>query len=146
MSQRWLCISTRENAEVVEKKHAWGVAKRYNKTIERVKKGDTLLIYAMQAKVGDDLLPSVITGEYLVVSDVYEDESQIFKTPTFLGNECFPLRLKLKPIKLFKPPIEFKPLIPKLEFIKNKKMWTGHIRGAMRVIPEEDYQNIISER
>jgi len=30
--------------------------------------------------------------------------------------------------------------------IKNKKMWTGHIRGAMRVIPEEDYQNIISER
>jgi len=146
MSQRWLCISTRENAEVVEKKHAWGVAKRYNKTIERVKKGDTLLIYAMQAKVGDDLLPSVITGEYLVVSDVYEDESQIFKTPTFLGNECFPLRLKLKPIKLFKPPIEFKPLIPKLGFIKNKKMWTGHIRGAMRVIPEEDYQNIISER
>jgi len=118
MSQRWLCISTRENAEVVEKKHAWGVAKRYNKTIERVKKGDTLLIYAMQAKVGDDLLPSVITGGYLVVSDVYEDESQIFKTPTFLGNECFPLRLKLKPIKLFKPPIEFKPLIPKLGFIK----------------------------
>lgn len=146
MSQRWLCISTRENAEVVDKKHAWGVAKHYNKTIARVKKGDTLLIYAMQAKVGDDLLPSVITGEYLVMSDVYEDNSQIFQTPTFLGNECFPLRLKLKPLKLFKPPIEFKPLIPKLEFITNKKMWTGHIRGAMRVIPEEDYQNIISGR
>jgi predicted RNA-binding protein len=146
MSQRWFCISTRENAEVVDKKHAWGIAKRYNKTIARVKKGDTLLIYAMQAKVGDDLLPSVITGEYLVMSDVYEDDSQIFQTPTFLVNECFPLRLKLKPLKLFKPPIEFKPLIPKLGFIKNKKMWTGHIRGAMRVIPEEDYQKIISGR
>jgi len=146
MSQRWLCISTRENAEVVGKKHAWGVAKRYNKTIERVKKGDTLLIYAMQTKVGDELLPSVITGEYLVISDVYDDDSQIFQTPTFLRNEIFPLRLKLKPIKIFKPPIEFKPLIPKLGFIKNKKMWTGHIRGAMRVIPEEDYQKIISGR
>lgn len=64
MSQRWLCISTRENAEVVEKKHAWGVAKRYNNTIARVKKGDTLLIYAMQTKVGDDLLPSVITPTF----------------------------------------------------------------------------------
>lgn len=144
MSQRWLCTSTRENAEVVGKKHVWGVAKRYNNTIARVEKGDTLLIYAMQTKVGDDLLPSVITAEYLVMSDVYEDDSRIFQTPPFLGNESFPLRLKLKPQKIFKPPIEFKPLIPKLGFIKNKRMWTGHIRGAMRVIPEEDYQKIVS--
>lgn len=144
MVQRWLCTSTRENAEVVEKKHIWGVAKRYQNTIAKVKKGDSLLIYAMQAKIGDEVFPPIITGEYQVISDVYEDDSQIFQTPPFLGNECFPLRLKLKPLKFFNPPIEFKPLIPTLGFIKNKKMWTGHIRGAMRVIPEEDYQKIIS--
>ena len=143
MVQRWLCTSTRENAEVVDKKHIWGVAKRYQNTIAKVKKGDSLLIYAMQAKIGDEVFPPIITGEYQVISDVCEDDAHIFQTPPFLGSECFPLRLKLKPLKLFKPSIEFKPLIPKLGFIKNKKMWTGHIRGAMRVIPEEDYQKII---
>lgn len=34
----------------------------------------------------------------------------------------------------------FKPLLPYLSFITNKKQWSGHIRGqAMRTIPEEDY-------
>jgi predicted RNA-binding protein len=31
-----------------------------------------------------------------------------------------------------------------LKFITNKTMWTGHIRQAMRVIPEEDYQRLMS--
>ncbi|MBP2145453.1 putative RNA-binding protein [Methanofollis sp. W23] len=40
--------------------------------------------------------------------------------------------------------MEFKPLIPDLKFIKNKKQWSGHIRGqAMRAIPEEDYAFIM---
>jgi predicted RNA-binding protein len=52
--------------------------------------------------------------------------------------------VRLKPIKIFKEPVEFKPLIPKLSFITNKTMWTGHIRVAMREIPEEDYQLILN--
>ena len=40
--------------------------------------------------------------------------------------------------------MEFKPLIPKLAFIKNKTQWSGHIRGqAMRMIPDEDYEYIM---
>ena len=36
--------------------------------------------------------------------------------------------------------------IPDLKFITNKKMWSGHIRGqAMREIPEEDYQRVMSQ-
>jgi len=34
----------------------------------------------------------------------------------------------------------FEDLIPKLRFITNKKMWTGHLRRAMRTIPREDYE------
>jgi predicted RNA-binding protein len=61
-------------------------------------------------------------------------------------NEVFPLRIKLKPIKIFDKPVDFKSLIPKLKFIKNKQKWTGHIQGkAMREIPEEDY-NLILEK
>jgi len=62
-----------------------------------------------------------------------------------MGNETFPLRIKLKPIKIFEKPVEFKSLIPKLKFITNKRKWSGHLMGkAMRQIPKEDYDIIMS--
>jgi predicted RNA-binding protein len=142
---RWLCISTRSNDEVTHKKHIWGVAKRFVNTIGRVKKGDTLLMYTMQEIVDRDVIPSAITGIYEAASEVYEDESPLFVTPKALGNEVFPLRIKVKPVKVFAKPITFKPLVPEMSFIKNKVMWSGSIRTAMRVIPEEDYQRILKE-
>ncbi len=93
---------------------------------------------------GSIFTPSLITGIYEVISDIYEDNSQIFVVPRRMANENFPLRIKLKPITIFKNPIQFKPLIPKLSFIKNKVMWSGSIRSAMRVIPETDYELIIN--
>lgn len=140
MVQRWLCISTRANDEVTRKKLVWGVAKRFGRTIARVRKGDALLMYTMQESIA---IPSAITGIYEATSDVYEDESPLFVTPKALGNEVFPLRVKLKLVKIFKNPIPFKPLVPKMTFIKNKIMWSGSIRAAMRDISEEDYQTII---
>ncbi len=38
-----------------------------------------------------------------------------------MGNETLPLRIKLKPIKIFEKPIEFKQITPKLKFITNRK-------------------------
>ena len=62
-----------------------------------------------------------------------------------MGNETFPLRIRLKPAKIFDKPAEFKPLIPKLKFITNRKRWSGHLMGkAMREIPEEDYRLIVN--
>ena len=144
MVQRWLCISTRANDEVTRKKLVWGVANRYQNTIARVKKGDTLLMYTMQEIVDGEVIPSAITGIYETCSDVYDDDSSIFITPKALGSEVFPLRVKVKPVQIFKEPIPFKPLVPKMTFIKNKTMWSGSIRTAMRVIPEEDYELIVS--
>ncbi len=63
-----------------------------------------------------------------------------------MGNEVFPLRIKLKPVKIFSTPVDFKSLILKLKFITNKKKWTGHLMGkVMREISEEDYKLIIGE-
>jgi len=143
MVQRWLCISTRANDEVTRKKLVWGVAKRFVNTISRVKKGDTLLMYTMQEIIDREVIPSAVTGIYETTSDVYEDESPIFVTPKALGSEVFPLRIKVKPVEIFRVPIPFKPLVPKMTFIKNKTMWSGSIRTAMRMIPEEDYQMIL---
>ena len=143
---RWLAISNRENSDVVIKKKIWGVSKRYVNAISKVAIGDSILVYVGQKIVNKEIIPAAITGAFEVTSTVYEDTTSIFTAPnTLLGDEIFPLRIKLKPILIFKEPVIFKPLIPKLKFIKNKKMYTGSYRGkAMRVIPEEDYQLILS--
>jgi len=143
---RWLAISNRENSDVVIKRHVWGVPKRYVNVISRVKPGDMILIYVGQKVVDKEILPPGITGAFEVTSEMYEDSSRIFTAPAKLGDEIFPLRIKLKPVTVFDPPVEFKPLIPELKFITNKMKWSGHIRGqAMREIPEEDYQLIMKQ-
>ena len=86
------------------------------------------------------ILEPKIVGIFEAVSEPYEDSKRIFKSPPHL-NETYPLRVKVKPVKLGE--VEFKPLIPKLKFITNKKKWSGHLMGkAMREIPEEDYKLI----
>lgn len=61
-----------------------------------------------------------------------------------MGDEVFPYRFRLKPVKIFRQPVEIKPLIPELGSVTNKTMWSGHFRQAMREIPEEDYQKIMT--
>jgi len=142
---RWLAISNRPNSDVTVKKQIWGVPKRYINAITKTKPGDTLLVYVGQPVIDKDTtLPPAITGCFEITSAVYEDEKPIFTAPPKLGNEVFPLRIKLKTVEVFDPPVDFKPLIPRLAFITNKKQWSGHIRGqAMRAIPEEDYAYIM---
>ncbi|MDG6251749.1 EVE domain-containing protein [Methanocalculus sp.] len=141
---RWLAISNRENSEVVLNKNVWGVPRRAINQISKVKPGDTVLIYVGQKIVDKEMLPPAITGSFEVISEMYEDATEIFTSPPKLGNEIFPLRIKVKPIEIFDEPVDFKTIIPHLKFITNKKQWSGHIRGqAMRIIPEEDYQFIM---
>jgi len=140
----WFASSNRDNWEIIRKKNIWGIPKRNKAIIQRAQVGDTIVIYVAQKKEGDTVLPSAVVGAYEIVSEGYEDHKPIFITPESMGNEVFPYRVKLRPIKIFTEPVEFKPLIPGLKFIKNKTMWTGHIRVAMRTIPEEDYASIMN--
>lgn len=141
---RWLCMADRTNAAIVKEHLIWGVPARYRNTIGRVHPGDTLLIYARQEYVGGKLLSSVVMAAYEVVSSVFENTEPIFTAPAFLPGEVFPMRVKVKSLPDVSEPIPFKPLVPALSFIKNKVMWSGSIRGAMRTIPEEDYQRILA--
>jgi len=140
----WMASTNRENWEVIKKKNLWGVPKRNKNSIERSSPGDKILIFVRQENLGDDILPSAITAAYEITSKPFEDQSEVFKKPpTMPGEEVFPYRVKLKPVKIFNDPLDFKTLIPKLEFITNKKQWTGHLRTAMREIPNEDYEFIM---
>jgi len=141
----WLCITTKENWKVIKEKNLWGVPERHKNTISKVKPGDKLLIYLKQERDKDKTVEPRIVAVYEVISEVFRDSSRVFKSPPGMGNETFPLRIKLKPIKIFPTSLDFKSLIPKLKFIKNKEKWMGHLMGkAMREIPEEDYQLIIN--
>ena len=140
----WLCITTGENWKVIKEKNVWGVSERHKNTIAKVKSGDKLLIYLKQERDKDKVVEPRIVAVYEATSEVFKDSKRIFKSPPNMGNEVFPLRIKLKPVKIFEKPVDFKSLIPKLKFIKNKQKWTGHLMGkAMREIPEEDFKLIM---
>ena len=139
----WIASSNCANQKILDQKHVWGVPRRNKSLMQRVKPGDTILVYIRQEKEGDTILPSAITGAYEVIAEPYEDHIPLFITPPHMGDEVFPCRMKVRPIKVFAEPLEFKPLIGDLKFITNKTMWSGHLRQAMREIPEEDYRLIL---
>jgi len=138
----WLCVTSEENWKVIRERNVWGVGEEFRKTIKRVKPGDKFVFYVVQTKKGDQIIPSRIVGVFEAVSEPYRDSSKIFKSKSKGGETIYPYRVKLKSIKIFDEPVEFKQLISKLSFIRNKDKWTGYVRLPMRKIPEEDYQLI----
>ena len=140
----WIASTNRDNWEIIKKNNIWGVPKRNKNSIERSEPKDKILIFVRQENAGDTILPSAITAAFDIASKPFEEKTEIFKKPpTMHGEEVFPYRVKLKPVKIFKEELDFKSLIPNLEFITNKKQWTGHLRTAMRTIPDEDYEYIM---
>jgi predicted RNA-binding protein len=134
----WLCVTNQENWEVIKERNIWGVEERHRNTISKVKPGDRLLIYVMGTKKDDESLSSRIVAVYEAVSEVFIDSSRIFK------GKVYPLRIRLRPIAVFSRPLDFRELVPKLSFIKNKRFWVGHIRGkAMREIPKGDFETVL---
>ena len=134
----WLCVANQENWEVIREKNIWGVEERHRNTISKVKPGDRLLIYVMGTKKENETLLPRIVAAYEAVSEVFTDSSRIFKS------KVYPLRIRLRPITVFPKPLDFRELVPKLGFIKNKRFWVGHIRGkAMREIPGRDFETVL---
>lgn len=141
---QWIASTNRTNWDIIKQKNIWGIPKRNASIHSRVHPKDQLLIFISQQKDGDSLLPSAITGSY-EITNCYVDDTLLFTPPPQMGDERFPYRFKLNPIRIFKEPLEFKPLIPDLQFITNNTMWSGHLRVAMREIPSKDYDLIMQK-
>jgi predicted RNA-binding protein len=134
----WLCVTNQENWEVIRERNIWGVEERHRNTISKVRPGDKLLIYVMGTKKENESLSPRIVAVYEAVSEVFIDSSRIFK------GKVYPLRIRLIPIAVFSKPLDFRELVPRLSFIKNKRFWVGHIRGkAMREIPKGDFETVL---
>lgn len=89
-----------------------------------MKVGDTILMYARSDTHVKEVFPSVVLGEFNV-NELLEDTTPLFTAPPQMGDEVFPFRFKLKPVKIYKEPIEIKPLIPELLFVINRQCGLG---------------------
>ena len=138
----WIYVTNSDNWAVTKKTNILGASTRHKNALSRVKKGDKCLVY----EKGAGRIEPKIVAQYEIASTVFEDSKKMFVTPPNTPDETFQLRLRLEPVRVFEPPIEFKPLIPRLSFLPNKIHWTGPIRGkAMVQIPQSDYDCIISD-
>lgn len=133
----WICILDRRNFDIVIQKKIWGVSERHKNTISKVEIDDRLVFYITKE--------SVFGGISEVASDNFIDEESVFLPPYGDWNQTFPLRIIIKPVTIFKEPMKIKPLIPKLDIIKNKNNWAGHFMGkAMVQIEKHDIDLIIN--
>lgn len=134
----WLCITNSENWEVTRSKLVWGVSDRHRRTLARVKKGDFLVFYKVMEASGDEIHPPQVVGAFRAASNPFYDAKPVFK------GDLYPHRVRVEPYVVPEKPVNFRDLIPKLEFIKNKRRWHTHLFGrAMRQIPERDFELIL---
>jgi predicted RNA-binding protein len=142
----WIYVTTSDNWTVTKKRNLLGVPERNKNAIVRVEKGDRCLVYVKQERVSGKVSGATIVGAYEIASEVFHEPTKVFSTPQGTSEkETFSLRMKMKPLSIFEKPIEFKPLVEKLEFIKNKNNYGPYLRGrALIQIGESDYKLIES--
>jgi predicted RNA-binding protein len=142
----WMYITNSENWNITKKTNLLGAARqRNNGALFRVQKGDKCLIYVKGGKSDHEITEPEIVGEYEIVSQVFVQHTKLFHAPPTAPKQVYELRVGLRPLRIFDRPIEFKPLIPKLTFIKNKERWSLRIRGrALVELPKIDYDLVTS--
>ncbi|WP_287583936.1 EVE domain-containing protein [Candidatus Borrarchaeum sp.] len=132
MKKFFIFVTGRDNAEIVDKKGIYGVSDRHKKAINKVNVGDSVLLYI----TGE----SVFYGVYEIKSELYKDNKRVFKSSIRI---IFPFRVKLKRIMKFTNSIQIKPLVNKLNFIKNKEKWYSNFFGqAVIEISRSDFEII----
>lgn len=136
----WLCITNEENWKVIRSKRIWAVAEKDVMKIQRVNVGDFLVFYVKQKIENHEKTEPQIKGIFEATSEPFLSEKIDFP-----AIERFPWRIRIKPLVVPKKPLQFKKLIPNLQFIRNKKKWFLHLQFAMRTIPERDFDLIQSE-
>lgn len=130
----WICVTNEKSWETVRDEHIWG--SDTNK-VKEITKGDKAIIYVMETKKGETVIPPRVKGSYDVVSEPYEDRERIF------SGGVYPNRVRLEPeIVLTNEYVDFRDLVSDLEFIKNKRYWSGYFRAGINDMPKHDYELI----
>lgn len=134
MPNYYIAVTDDDNWPVVRDKRVWGLPEGREKLIKRLKRGDYLFIYLISSRKGGVTLPPRLAGLFQVASEPYQDSERIFR------GRLYPNRVKLEPLIVPEEPVEFKPLVPKLTSIRNKKFWAARFRSGLAEVPEEDFE------
>ncbi len=105
-------IMSEKNWKIIESENIIGTDSR--RIFNQILSSDKILVYVNGI--------SEIKALYNVVRK-YKD-----KTPIF-DKKIFPYRFEVNQIEFFNECIDFKNIVPKLKFIKNKEKWYTHIGG-----------------
>jgi len=119
----------KDNWRIIRRELIWGASRRFKGRVEKISVGDKIVFYVTPASIG---------GIFEAITPMFEETRKIFAS-----EEVFPCRIKLKPLIVPKEPISFRPLIPRLSFIRDKKRWSAYIRLPVREIPVNDYNVIL---
>ena len=142
----WLCVSNRINFEIVKKTCVWGVSEFHKTQLARTNIGDRCAFYLVEERYETQKRKPSIGGIFEILSDQYIDHSKLFAPRKQRSLEIYPYRINIKPLQVFEPELPFKPLVPKLNFIVNKRHYVSHIFGrAIRPLPIEDLETICNE-
>jgi predicted RNA-binding protein len=87
----WLCILNRENFKTVRERKVWGVAPRHRRQQAKAKPGDKCAFYLVGESFDHELKVPAIGGIFEVISEMYEDHSDIF--PSKQSDDAYPYRL-----------------------------------------------------
>jgi len=121
-------IIDKKNFKVVKDKNIIG--SNYKSKIDKINENDILTFYLKNPQC-------TISGIGKVASK-YQDNTKIFE----FG--LYSYRLKIKSLNIFEKPINFRDLLDKLSFIKNKSKWQLHLFGSrgLRELSKNDFDII----
>ncbi|MBY8983411.1 MAG: EVE domain-containing protein [Candidatus Lokiarchaeota archaeon] len=124
----FLFIVSEKNWEIIKSNNIIGTDNK--KTYKQILTNDKILVYINRI--------SEIKALYNVLGK-YEDHEQLFV------DRNYPYRFEISEIEFFDEKIDFKELVPKLKFIKNKEKWYTHIGGSKGAtqISLRDYTTLI---
>lgn len=130
----WICITNKENWNVIANEHIWGVKYSQKRNIERIEIGDKIIFYV---KGG------ILKGIFESNSMMYESKEKLFNPhPLYNQNEIYSLRIKLN---LITPSIlesNIMKILENISFIIKKKNWAVYFFRTLIKISKEDYLNI----
>lgn len=145
MPGRYFIVSISEsNWLVVKRENIYGVPETARKAPRELVKPDDYLIFYVSKKASEKLGGKIV-GVYRVVSDWFEGRELLWPDEVGQGRLIYKWRVKIEPVKL--GTVEFREIVPRLSFIKNKQRWSAYLVGtpgnAGKPIPAEDAELIM---
>lgn len=142
MSKCWLCITTNENWNAIKAKEIWAVKESDQKKLDRLTIRDLLVFYVKQRSDNDNIVGPQIKAVFQVDSTPFHDSTKLL--PDSIPRERFTYRVRIKPVIVAREGVDFKEIVPKIGFIKNKEKWFLYLQTAMRSIPKRDFDLLLS--